>query len=162
MEGNMSAQDVFGVVNAAVLPAWLILLFAPRGRWHLLDQVPAVWMPLGLSGLYAGIILTEFGASGGGYDSLAAVRLLFASDYGLLAGWVHYLAFDLMIGAAMARKMDGFGISRVTQAPLLVLIFLFGPLGVFLILIMDAGQGPWGRLRTAKRVETHTKTGASL
>lgn len=131
----MTAEDMFGLASAAVLPGWLILIFAPRARWVWLDRVPALILPLGLSVLYAGLILAHFSASGGGFGTIAAVRQLFASDYGLVAGWVHYLAFDLMIGAMMASKMDQMGLQRLSQAPLLGLIFLFGPLGVLLIWI---------------------------
>ncbi len=135
----MTANDLFGLTSAAVLPGWLILIFAPRGRW--LDHVPALILPFGLSMLYAGLVLTYFSASGGGFGSIAAVRMLFASDYGLVAGWVHYLAFDLMVGAMMAAKMDQIGLSRLSQAPLLGLIFLFGPLGVLLIWITSLVSG---------------------
>ncbi len=134
---GMTADDLFGLASAAVLPGWLILIFAPRGRWVWLDPVPALILPLGLSALYTGLILTYFSASGGGFGSIAAVRQLFASDYGLVAGWVHYLAFDLMVGAMMATKMDQMGLSRLSQAPLLGLIFMFGPLGVLLIWITE-------------------------
>lgn len=131
----MTAEDMFALASAAVLPGWMILIFAPRARWVWLDRVPALILPLGLSVLYAGLILAHFSASGGGFGTIAAVRQLFASDYGLVAGWVHYLAFDLMIGAMMATKMDQMGLQRLSQAPLLGLIFLFGPLGVLLIWI---------------------------
>ncbi len=129
----MSAEDLFGLANAAVLPGWLILIFAPRGRWVWLDRIPALILPLCLSALYTGLIAAHFSASGGGFGSIAQVRALFASDYGLVAGWVHYLAFDLMVGALMAQRMDAMGLARLSQAPLLGLIFLFGPMGVFLI-----------------------------
>ncbi len=129
----MNADDLFGLANLAVLPGWLILFFAPRGRWVWLDRVPLVILPLGLSALYSGLILAHFSATGGGFGSIAAVRMIFASDWGLLAGWVHYLAFDLMIGGVMAHKLDQMGAARFVQIPLLALVFVFGPLGVFLI-----------------------------
>jgi len=142
----MTADDLFGLASAAVLPGWLILIFAPRGEklgggWVWLNRVPALILPLGLSALYAGLILAFFSASGGGFGSIDAVRMLFANDYGLLAGWVHYLAFDLMVGAMMASKMDRMGLSRLSQAPLLGLIFMFGPLGVLLIWITGFVSG---------------------
>jgi len=127
----MNPDQLFAVASAAVLPGWLILIFAPRGG--ALGRIAAFGIPMGLSALYAGLVLAHFGAAGGGYGSLAQVRALLATDYGLLAGWVHYLAFDLMIGAVMAAQMDGKAIARLLQAPLLMLVFLFGPLGVFLI-----------------------------
>lgn len=136
----MGADDLFGLASAAVLPGWAILVLAPRGRWVWLDRVASLILPLGLSALYAGLILTHFsGAEGGGFGSIAQVRALFADDWGLLAGWVHYLAFDLMIGAAMAHRMDRVGVSRLIQAPILVLIFLFGPLGALLALLTEGG-----------------------
>jgi hypothetical protein len=141
----MSADDWFGIASAAVLPGWLILIAAPRGRWVWLDRIPALILPFGLSALYAGVIMAHFSAAGGGFGSIAKVRALFASDYGLLAGWVHYLAFDLMIGAMMAGKMDQMGLSRLSQAPLLALIFLFGPLGVFLIWSMQGAMRAFGK-----------------
>ena len=130
----MSADDLFALASAAVLPGWVILMVAPRGRWRWLDCIPALILPLGLSALYTGLILAHFAqAEGGGFGSISQVRALFASDFGLLAGWVHYLAFDLMIGAMMAGQMDKIGLARLSQVPLLALVFLFGPLGVFLI-----------------------------
>lgn len=133
MGAQMGADTLFSMASAAVLPGWLILMIAPRGRWVWLDRIPALILPLGLSALYTGLILAHFSGAGGGFGSIAQVRALFASDFGLLAGWVHYLAFDLMIGAMMAQRMDAMGLSRLSQIPLLGLIFLFGPLGVFLI-----------------------------
>ena len=133
----MTAEALFGLASAAVIPAWAILICAPRGRWALLDIIPCLVVPALLSALYAGLILTYFSSSGGGFGSIAAVRQLFANDYTLVAGWVHYLAFDLMIGVMMAAKMDRMGLSRLSQAPLLGLIFLFGPLGVLLIWITE-------------------------
>ena len=133
----MTAEALFGLASAAVMPAWAILICAPRGRWAWLDIIPCLVVPALLSALYAGLILTYFSGSGGGFGSIAAVRQLFANDYTLVAGWVHYLAFDLMIGVMMAAKMDRMGLSRLSQAPLLGLIFLFGPLGVLLIWITE-------------------------
>lgn len=133
----MTAEALFGLASAAVMPAWAILICAPRGRWAWLDIIPRLVVPALLSALYAGLILTYFSSSGGGFGSIAAVRQLFANDYTLVAGWVHYLAFDLMIGVMMAAKMDRMGLSRLSQAPLLGLIFLFGPLGVLLIWITE-------------------------
>lgn len=150
MGAQMGAETLFSMASAAVLPGWLILMIAPRGhklggRWVWVDRIPALILPLGLSALYAGLILAHFSAAGGGFGSIAQVRALFASDYGLLAGWVHYLAFDLMIGAMMAARMDAMGASRLMQAPLLGMIFLFGPLGVLLIWAMQGAMRVMGK-----------------
>lgn len=133
----MTAEQLFALANAAVLPAWAILILAPRGRWGWVDIIPRLMIPALFSALYAGLILTYVHGSGSGFGSIAMVRQLFAHDHVLVAGWVHYLAFDLMVGVMMAAKMDQMGLSRLSQAPLLMLIFLFGPLGVLLIWVTE-------------------------
>jgi hypothetical protein len=60
------------------------------------------------------------------------------SDAGLLAGWVHYLAFDLFIGTWIAVEADRRGIHRLLQAPILVATFLFGPLGLLFYTLTGA------------------------
>jgi hypothetical protein len=133
----MTPDDMFSLASMAALPGWAILILAPR-RWPLLNAVPALLIPLGLAGLYTGLVLTYFSASGGGFGSIAQVRHLFQSDPALVAGWVHYLAFDLMIGAVMAGRLDRIGVSRLLQAPILISIFMFGPVGLLLTLLTEA------------------------
>jgi Domain of unknown function (DUF4281) len=58
------------------------------------------------------------------------VQLLFTSEWAALAGWVHYLAFDLLIGAWIARDVMSRGLSRWLLLPLLPLTFMFGPMGL--------------------------------
>lgn len=137
----MTPEDLFGVANAVVLPGWLILLVAPR-RWPLLNAVPQLVLPLALSLLYSALVLTHFASAAGGYGTLGEVKTLFASDWVLLAGWVHYLAFDLAIGAWAASRMDRTGVSRLVQAFVLPFIFLLGPLGLVLALLTEAGLRP--------------------
>jgi len=57
----------------------------------------------------------------------------------LLAGWVHYLAFDLFVGSWISIQADKIGISRLLQAPILVATFLFGPLGFVIFWVMKTG-----------------------
>jgi hypothetical protein len=42
---------------------------------------------------------------------------------------VHYLAFDLFVGAWIARQVMTLGMSRLLLVPLLPLTFMFGPMG---------------------------------
>ncbi len=121
---------------------WVVLIFLPR-RWPLLLAVPRYVIPFGLSLLYAGLAMTHFFTiEGGGYGSLAEVRVLLSKEEMLLAGWIHYLAFDLFIGAWIAIEADRLGLNRVIQAPLLVATFMFGPVGLALFLAMRLGYRP--------------------
>ena len=132
----MTPDQLFGLANMVALPGWAILIFAPR-RWPALHLLPAVVIPLLLSVLYTGLVLRYFAEAGGGYSTLTEVKTLFLSDNVLLAGWAHYLAFDMMIGAAMAARLDRAGVQRLIQGPILIGIFIFGPVGVLLTLITE-------------------------
>lgn len=133
----MTPEDLFGLANMVALPGWAILIFAPR-RWPWLNLLPAVVIPLLLSVLYTGLVLRYFADAGGGYATLAGVKTLFLSDEVLVAGWAHYLAFDLMVGALMAVRLDRIGVSRLIQGPIQISIFLFGPVGVIFTYAIEA------------------------
>ncbi|WP_114520849.1 ABA4-like family protein [Altererythrobacter sp. ZODW24] len=132
-------ESLFGYAGQAAMIGWLILIFLPR-RWRALLFVPRFLIPFGLSMLYAGLIFTHvYTVDGGGFGSLAQVKALFGKDELLLAGWVHYLAFDLFIGGWIAVQADRLGIARLIQAPLLAATFMFGPVGLALFMVMRVG-----------------------
>ena len=89
--------------------------------------------------VYGLIVVSRFAGSGGGFDSLASVATLMSNDWALLGGWVHYLAFDLFVGAVMAARMDRATISRVVQAPILLSIFMLGPFGFVIAALTELG-----------------------
>jgi hypothetical protein len=64
--------------------------------------------------------------------SIGGIRKLFGTDAGVVVGWTHYLAFDLFVGLWISRDADAKGFSRLAQAPILLLTFLTGPVGLFL------------------------------
>lgn len=133
----MTPEALFGMTGPPVLLGWGLLILGPR-RYGLLNALPQLVIPAGLSLLYAVLVLRYFAEPGGGFGSLADVRRLFTSDWMLLAGWVHYLAFDLAIGAFLAGRMDRAGIGRLLQAPILATTFLFGPMGFLLAVLTEA------------------------
>jgi len=75
-------------------------------------------------------------ADGGGFGSIAEVRALFANDAALAAGWLHYLAFDLFVGAWIAREGPRAAVPGLLLIPCFALTFLFGPAGLLLFLIL--------------------------
>ena len=83
---------------------------------------------------YVALLAGTLGHSDGGFSSLAAVRALFDNPWALLAGWTHYLAFDLFIGGWEVRDAQRRGIPHLLVVPALVLTFLFGPGGLLLYL----------------------------
>ncbi len=57
---------------------------------------------------------------------------LFENPYLLLAGWVHFLAFDLLVGAWEVRDARRVGITHLLVVPCLLLTFMAGPVGLLL------------------------------
>jgi len=125
---------LFGLAGNIVTPVWLLLIFAPRWRWT--QRLATFAVPLLLAGLYGFLLLHGNPLKGSGFATLAQISQLFALPQVLLAGWVHYLAFDLFTGSWEARDAARLGISPWLVAPCLVLTFLLGPLGLALDLLL--------------------------
>ena len=123
--------QLFSVCSTFAVVGWLLLLVAPRWRWTERLVVSGAWSLL-LSVVYFVLIAVHFPGSKGGFGSIAEVRQLFSIDALLLAGWVHYLAFDLLVGALEVRQAKTHGIPHLLVIPALVLTFLFGPIGLLL------------------------------
>ena len=135
----MSLDQGFSLANNLALMGWMALVCLPR--WSALVAA----LKFGLIGLlsiaYVALIMVYFfRVEGGGFGSLAEVRQLLLSDGGLLAGWIHYLAFDLFIGIWIAEKADRVQLNRLVQAPILISTFLFGPLGLLMFYFIRGAQ----------------------
>lgn len=132
----MSPDQMFLLCNYAVLPAWLLLAVLPH---HRLTQllVHAIWIPLLLGPVY--IYALFFGApapEGGGFGSLQEVMTLFTSPTAVLGGWIHYLIFDLFIGAWIVRDARRQAINHWLTVPFLFATLMAGPAGLMLYLLL--------------------------
>ena len=124
----MDWQAIFALPNTVALASWVALIVLPRWAWVSLALRYGVIAAL--AAVYATLVFVYFfRVEGGGFGSLAAVSTLFQSPPVLLAGWIHYLAFDLFVGTWIAERADARGLSRVLQAPILGATFMFGPVG---------------------------------
>lgn len=127
---SLEPDHLFRLANAFAAGGWLVLGFAVwRRRADLRERVAGLLFPAVLALGYSAIVLAHFAASEGGFSSLQGVSTLFASRWMLLAGWVHYLAFDLLVGTWIARDAAQRGLPRWLLLPVLPLVFLFGPAG---------------------------------
>ena len=131
----MSPETIFSICTKLVLPGWLLLIFAPRWKWTA-RFIAACVLPLALAVVYLVLIATHFGQSEGGFGSLADVMKLFTNEWNVLAGWIHYLAFDLFVGAWEVKDAQARGISHWFVIPCLFLTFLLGPIGFLLYHIL--------------------------
>jgi hypothetical protein len=129
----MTPERLFSIANALAALSWLLLLLLPRRRW-VIDLVTSRVVPALFAVLYVGLVVTMFGSAEGGFSTLAGVATLFTNAWMLLAGWLHYLAFDLLIGTWEVRDAQARGIPHLFVVPCLILTFLFGPAGWLLYL----------------------------
>ena len=131
----MSSDRLFELANMVALVGWVGLLASPLLP-RLSQIIAGLVVPALLGTLYAGLALAFWSSTKGGFGSLEQVAALFETRELLLAGWVHYLAFDLMVGAWEVRRARAEGIAFVLVVPCLVLTFLFGPAGLVLFLCL--------------------------
>lgn len=121
---------VFRVANLIAVCTWIALALSPaRARWApVVRRVAGRYVPLLFAAVYV-VLIAAFWTQDAGFGSLEQVRRLFAVPELLVAGWLHYLAFDLFVGAWVAERAPQFGMPHAAVLPLLVLCFLFGPAG---------------------------------
>lgn len=121
----MSNAQVFSIVNSLAALSWVALALAPARTWRIIRfAIPGV-----LAVLYIWYIIPGM-QSGGGFDTLANVMTLFTREEAVLAGWIHYLAFDLFVGTWETEDALARGVSRILVVPCLALTFMFGPAGL--------------------------------
>jgi len=134
----MTPELAFSVANLTAMLSWVLLVALPRRRW-VSDTVAGVGVPALLAAVYVVLVATNWGNSSGGFSSLANVALLFANPWMLLAGWVHYLCFDLLIGCWEVRDARERGVPHLLVVPCLAATFMFGPAGWLLYRAIRSG-----------------------
>ena len=129
----MSPETIFSICGALAMAGWLGLALAPR--WSITrDWVAPVVVPLLIGAVYATLMVTyiDRAPDGGGFGSLAAVAQLFSVPELLLAGWIHYLAFDLFVGAWIVTDSQRNALPHLLILPSLAATFMAGPAGLLL------------------------------
>jgi len=138
----MTFDALFSGVSLLAMVGWLLLLASPLLP-HWSDRIAGLIIPAALSVSYVVILLFfSAGDGGGGYGSLAQVTELFSRSHAVLAGWIHFLAFDLIIGAWICRTSRAEGIAFWLVVPILILTFLFGPAGFLAFVILRLLRKP--------------------
>src|SRR5262245_17194065 len=93
----MSLNAIFQLCTVAALAGWLVLLIAPIAPTFA-DRISGLLVPVLLAVVYSGLMLAFWSRAEGGFDNLPNVMRLFTKPEIALAGWIHYLAFDLFVG----------------------------------------------------------------
>jgi hypothetical protein len=131
----MKAEVLFKICNSVAPVGWLLMVFAPRWKWTNKLVLSGV-LPLLLGVIYLTLIIVFFGKSEGDFGSLQGVAKLFQNPYALTAGWIHYLAFDMFIGAWQVRDSQQHNISHHFVVPCLFFTFMLGPVGLLLYFVL--------------------------
>jgi hypothetical protein len=136
----MTPEQIFSLSNGIAVVGWASLILAPRKRLSTLMAGLAI--PVLLGSAYAVLIAVHWRGSSGGFSTLDDVSELFSHEWLLLAGWIHYLAFDLVVGAWEVRDASASGVPHLVLVPCLLLTFFFGPAGLLMYLIVRAVKSP--------------------
>ncbi len=130
----MNLETVFSIVNALVLPQWLLMIFAPNWSWTQ-KLVSTYLIPIALASIYAYYIFSGVGDMDfRAFSTLAGVKQLFTIEQGVLAGWIHYLCFDLFTGSWVLKDSLERGSNRIIVGVCLFFCFMLGPIGLLLYL----------------------------
>jgi hypothetical protein len=124
----VNEELILKVLNVPVLLGWLAMVLAPRSRvtrWVLESDA----LPLGIGVLYLGLIAPHLPGLLGEFDTLAHIGAALQRPGMLLAGWIHYLAFDFLVGRVVLADSQRRGISHWLVAPCLLMTFMTGPVG---------------------------------
>ena len=124
---DTNLDALFTVANGVAMVGWVMLVAAPVGSRWLRIGVGAVGILLAV--VYGGLIASSVTRASGGFGSLAAVAELFGHRGVLLAGWVHYLVFDLMVGLWERAEADRVCMPRWWLVPCLAMTLMVGPVG---------------------------------
>jgi Domain of unknown function (DUF4281) len=142
----MNPDRIFSICNSTALLGWLILVFAGRRRWAA-PLVTGFVLPLLFGVTYTTLVAMHWSETSGGFSSLPAVASLFSNRWLLLAGWIHYLAFDLFVGSWEVRNAQEYGMPHLLVIPSLAVTFMFGPAGLLLYFLTRTGFTRIAKLR---------------
>ncbi len=122
-------NSLYWMANIWALSGWLVLFLYP--------VLPAravlfagICMPIGLSLAYLGSLCFALPFFSGGFGSIESLSRLYQNPVAVLAGWTHYLAFDLFLGGWQVRRAMATNLPVTLVVPCLFLTLVFGPVGL--------------------------------
>ena len=141
----MSYSEIFQFCNSLAMLNWLLLLIAPRWKWT--GRIVVGMSITLLAALYVFFVFQALNMEDmSNFGSLEGVMALFTNEQAVLVGWIHYLAFDLMVGYHITRDAAKHNINHLFIVPCLLCTFMLGPTGLliyFLIRLVKSKQYFW-------------------
>ena len=131
----MSPENIFKLCSTIALAGWIIVIFIPF--WRSSDKFITGIIVTLFCIVYAWLIFSNFSFSDvQEFNSLHGVMQLFTHPFVVTAGWIHYLAFDLMTGLFISRNARLHHINHWLITPCLFFTFMLGPVGLLLYFLI--------------------------
>lgn len=131
-------RRAFQVLSSTTAPVWLAMILFPRAQLTttLVRLATPLYAALGVA--YTGLLAAAVRRGDGSaprFDDPDSLRAALGDPNAFLAGWTHYLVFDLYVGRHIwAESLER---GRTARLPLL-LTWMAGPLGLTLHLARNA------------------------
>lgn len=126
----MTTSQLFDLLNALALLAWIPLFLPPKTlfrNWFLEQKAATVLLAATYLLLFVGFL---FSGENPELDfSFEGIKQLFANEKGLIVAWIHYLAFDMMVGIYECEQALKRTIPHWLLLPCLLFTFMLGPIG---------------------------------
>lgn len=135
----MPLDLLFRIASTVALVGWIVLALSPLKRG--LAVLVARLLAAILCGGYAAVLVHALATGPVGkidFNSLDGVMAMLRTREAALAGWVHYLAFDLFVGAWEAETAPQARVPHWLLLPCLALTFVAGPVGLLAYLVVRA------------------------
>ena len=134
-------ENVFLWLNLGVLPFWIVLMFFPQSK--ICKILTASIFPIFIFSIfYTYLIFIIFNEN---YNFLENFNLYLGLDYLLnlltkpyftILLWTHFLAINLFCGGWVVKDSEKYGIPKFFIVISLILVYLIGPVGLFIYWII--------------------------
>ena len=132
----MSPDFVFQTCSTIAMVGWIVLLVISP-FWSSFDKFLIGIIITLFAIVYIWLIFQVFTPGDfQKFGSLNGVMELFTDKTAVTAGWVHYLAFDLLTGIWIKKNALKYNIHHLILIPCLLLTFMLGPIGLLLYLLV--------------------------
>jgi hypothetical protein len=132
----MSPDSIFQICSTIAMAGFLVLLIISP-FWSSFDKFLIGIIITLFAIVYAWLIFQVF--TPGDFEkfsSLNGVMELFTDKTAVTAGWIHYLAIDLLAGIWIKKNAQKHNIPHLIVIPCLLVTFMLAPIGLLLYLLV--------------------------
>jgi len=132
----MSPDSIFQTCSTIAMVGWIVLLIISP-FWSSFDKFLIGIIITLFAIVYAWLIFQVF--TPGDFEkfsSLNGVMDLFTDKTAVTAGWIHYLAIDLLTGIWIKKNAQKYNINHLILIPCLLVTFMLAPIGFLLYLLV--------------------------